>query len=63
MIFCFFWFLLRKSIDWFLYDNGFRHERVHSNFNLIFSFQAWGWREKVKINKKVGFCFALKEFK
>ena len=22
--------LLRKSIDWFLYDNGLRHERVNN---------------------------------
>ena len=22
--------LLRKSVDWFLYDNGLRHERVKS---------------------------------
>ena len=29
--------LFRKSIDWFLYDNGFRQERFHSNFNLMLS--------------------------
>ena len=23
--------LLRKSMDWFLYDNGLRHERVNAN--------------------------------
>ena len=23
--------LLRKSMDWFLYDNGLRHERVKVN--------------------------------
>ena len=27
-------YLLRKSMDWFLYDNGLRHERVkHVNFS------------------------------
>ena len=25
--------LLRKSMDWFLYDNVLRHERVHKNFH------------------------------
>ena len=24
-------YLLRKSMDWFLYDNGLRHERVKQN--------------------------------
>ena len=24
--------LMRKSMDWFLYDNGLRHERVNSNY-------------------------------
>ena len=24
--------LLRKSMDWFLYDNGLRHERVKISF-------------------------------
>ena len=24
--------LLRKSMDWFLYDNGLRHERVKADF-------------------------------
>ena len=23
--------LLRKSMDWFLYDNGLRHEKVNEN--------------------------------
>ena len=28
--------LLRKSVDWFLYDNGLRHERVkQSNINSM----------------------------
>ena len=26
--------LLRKSMDWFLYDNGFRHERVKRPWNF-----------------------------
>ena len=29
--------LLRKSMDWFLYDNGLRHERVKLYF-LVLSF-------------------------
>ena len=24
--------LLRKSMDWFLYDNGLRHERVKTKY-------------------------------
>ena len=24
-----------KSMDWFLYDNGLRHERVKSNFRVL----------------------------
>ena len=28
--------LLRKSMDWFLYDNGLRHERVKSSENRRF---------------------------
>ena len=28
--------LLCKSMDWFLYDNGFRHERVKMNPNFIY---------------------------
>ena len=27
--------LLRKSIDWFLYDNGLRHERVNQPMKFI----------------------------
>ena len=28
--------LLRKSMDWFLYDNGFRHERIkHTTLKYI----------------------------
>ena len=26
-------YLLRKSMDWFLYDNGLRHERVKYNMS------------------------------
>ena len=26
----FFYLIYRKSMDWFLYDNGLRHERVKS---------------------------------
>ena len=43
--------LLNKSIDWFLYDNGLRHERVNSgiliiiyfskNFMILFFKQKW----------------------
>ena len=43
--------LLNKSIDWFLYDNGLRHERVNSgiliriyfskNFMVLFFKQKW----------------------
>ena len=29
--------LLRKSMDWFLYDNGLRHERVKNSILLIIS--------------------------
>ena len=27
--------LLCKSMDWFLYDNGFRHKRVKGDVNVI----------------------------
>ena len=27
--------LLYKSMDWFLYDNGLRHERVSSIFQVL----------------------------
>ena len=27
--------LLRKSVDWFLYDNGLRHERVKQNCQIL----------------------------
>ena len=30
--------LLNKSIDWFLYDNGLRHERVNSGILIIIYF-------------------------
>ena len=30
--------MLCKSMDWFLYDNGLRHERVNLIFKLISSF-------------------------
>ena len=26
--------LLRKSVDWFLYDNSLRHERANSEFSI-----------------------------
>ena len=28
--------LLRKSMDWFLYDNGLRHESVKNKLKSIF---------------------------
>ena len=31
--------LLRRSMDWFLYDNGFRHEKV--NMKALFSFNSY----------------------
>ena len=34
--------LLRKSMDWFLYDNGHRHERVKLENNSV----KFLWREK-----------------
>ena len=41
--------LLCKSIDWFLYDNGLRHERVKNRLNQIsfsyrnsFNIMVWG---------------------
>ena len=24
-----------EALDWFLYDNGLRHERVNNNMNMI----------------------------
>ena len=30
--------LLRKSVDWFLYDNGLRHERVNSSQKKFLAF-------------------------
>ena len=27
--------LLRKSMDWFLYDNGLRHERVKTKIIIV----------------------------
>ena len=33
--------LLCKSVDWFLYDNGLRHERVKSHFNVPPIFDIW----------------------
>ena len=29
--------LLRKSMDWFLYDNGLRHERVNKPWEMTYS--------------------------
>ena len=31
--------MLRKSVDWFLYDNGLRHERVKLKNYAIFKFE------------------------
>ena len=33
--------LFRKSMGWFLYDNGLCHERVKSNYGLCYTFSAW----------------------
>ena len=30
--------LLRKSVDWFLYDNGLRHERVKGKVDISLTF-------------------------
>ena len=30
-----FFYLLRKSMDWFLYDNGLRHERVKDEVIIL----------------------------
>ena len=30
--------LLRKPMDWFLYDNGLRHERVNKDKRIVSSF-------------------------
>ena len=50
--------LQSKSLDWFLYDNGLRHERVKQHLSDIRSSiyekvkQHWGWIEKMRFYKK-----------
>ena len=50
--------LQSKSLDWFLYDNGLRHERVKQHLSDIRSSiyekvkQHWGWIEKMRFFKK-----------
>ena len=38
---------LPKSMDWFLYDNGLRHERVN-NSNVIVTFNHFSKRDDMK---------------
>ena len=40
--------LLRKSMDWFLYDNGLRHERVKISF-------AWNWFKMKVLSLAISF--------
>ena len=42
--------LLPKSMDWFLYDNGLRHERVN-NSNVIVTFNHFSKRDDIKAYK------------
>ena len=35
--------LLYKSMDWFVYDNGLRHERVNSIFQVLRSKSGNVW--------------------
>ena len=33
--------VIRKSMDWFLYDNGLRHERVKHSFVKMLQLKTW----------------------
>ena len=46
--------LQSKLMDWFLYDNGLRHERINSYFATVRSLQkiqVWKWKHSSSLNQ------------
>ena len=43
--------LRSKSVDWFLYDNGFRHERVKKKLKNKWNIKAWFLISKIYLAK------------